>query len=60
MSVIQPPKKWAYLVAVGPASIGFGLMGLGLATIGLPGGPELFIVAAILNGLAVPAVMIGI
>lgn len=60
MAMINPPKMWAYLVAVGPVSIVLGLAALALASLGVPGAVELFLVVWVLNGLSVPAVMIGI
>lgn len=64
--ILHAPKKWAYLVAVGPISIAFGLLAIvymlagAVAGVPLPGGPELLIIWFALNAAALPAVVLGV
>lgn len=57
--LIDPPKKWAYLVAVGPASIVAGLLAVVLLAAGLPGSQEAFILWLLLGFVSLPAVIVG-
>jgi hypothetical protein len=58
--MMDPPRKWAYLVAVGPVSILLGLTAMAVAALETPGAGALFLLVMVLNGLSLPAVMIGI
>lgn len=57
--MIAPPKKWAYLVAVAPASIVVGLVALAVGIAGLPA-LELFALWMVLNVAAFPLVCAGV
>lgn len=57
--MIDPPKKWAYLVAIGPLAIVSSLLAVALAAAGLPA-MELVILALMLNILSLPLVLVGI
>lgn len=58
MGMIDPPKKWAYLVAIGPASIAAGVL---LVIAILAGAPsmELALLWMLSSFASVPAVIVG-
>lgn len=57
--MIHRPRKWAYLVAVGPASIAIGVLAFAFAISASTGGPELLLLWLILSVISVPAVTLG-
>jgi hypothetical protein len=60
MGLLHPPKKWACLVAVGPAFAALGMLLAGVVlTGGIPGGPELLILWLLLGALSPLAVGVG-
>ena len=59
MAIVHEPRKWAYFVAVGPASIAAGLLLIVMAAAGIPS-MEVAVLWLILSGLSLPAVLVGI
>jgi hypothetical protein len=59
MALLHEPRTWAYLVAVGPASIAAGLLFIAATIAGLPSA-ELAILWMALSAASLPAVLVGI
>ena len=59
MTLIHSPKKWAYLVAAGPAFIVVSLLAIVMRITGVPGGIELMLLSVLLGLVALPAVLAG-